>query len=95
MKVPAPAVEVVDTWYGLGLRASDSNDVAVKDLFVPKGQTTVFSPVYEPNRHFRGTLYRMPVMGSIVLASIPRSRSPSVAAPSRRCERCPQHLPSL
>ena len=64
-------VEVVDTWYGLGLRGSDSNDVSVKDLFVPKSFTTPLSPVFEPNRHFRGPLYRMPAMGNIVLASIP------------------------
>src|ERR1043165_5373951 len=27
--------EIVDTWYTLGMKATDSNDVAAKDVFVP------------------------------------------------------------
>jgi len=33
--MPAKDVEVLDTWNGLGMRGTDSTDVAVKDLFVP------------------------------------------------------------
>jgi alkylation response protein AidB-like acyl-CoA dehydrogenase len=68
--MPARDAEVVDTWRGLGLRATDSNDVAVRDVFVPARFTCPLSPVYEPNAHYRGPLYRIPVLAAIVLSSI-------------------------
>jgi indole-3-acetate monooxygenase len=65
--MPIENVEIVDTWYGLGLRGSDSNDIAVRDLFVPNAYTCPLVPTFEPNEHYRAPLYRMPVMGAIVL----------------------------
>ena len=68
--MPAANVEIVDTWYGLGLRGSDSNDVAVRDLFVPTAWTCPLVPQFEANEHYRAPLYRLPVIGAIVLANI-------------------------
>jgi indole-3-acetate monooxygenase len=64
--LPAADVEVVDTWYGLGLRGSNSNDVEVKDTFVPAGHTIPVVPGFQPNRYYMGPLYRMPIMPAIV-----------------------------
>jgi alkylation response protein AidB-like acyl-CoA dehydrogenase len=67
----AKDVEVVDTWQALGMRGTDSADVSVKDLFVPKRFTCPLVPPFEPNKHYRGPLYRMPMLAPIVLAAIP------------------------
>jgi len=69
--MPAKDVEVLDTWHGLGMRGSDSTDVSVKDLFVPKGFTCPLVPPFEPNKHYLSALYRMPMLAPIVLATIP------------------------
>jgi len=68
--VPAREAVVVDTWYGLGLRATDSNDVSLTDTFVPFQFTCPLSPVFEPNAHYRAPLYRIPVLAAIILSSI-------------------------
>lgn len=69
--MPRESVEIVDTWYGLGLRGSDSNDVSVRDVFVPTAWTCPLAPGFQPNAHYAGLLYRMPMLGAIVLAHIP------------------------
>ncbi|HTH28156.1 MAG TPA: acyl-CoA dehydrogenase family protein [Sphingobium sp.] len=37
--VPAPQAEFLDTWYVLGMRGTDSCDVAIRDVFVPSAMT--------------------------------------------------------
>ena len=69
--MPVKDVEVLDTWDGLGLRGSDSTDVAVHDLFVPSAFTCPLAPQFEPNKHYRSALYRMPMLAPIVLATLP------------------------
>jgi indole-3-acetate monooxygenase len=69
--MPAASAAIVDTWNGLGLRGSDSNDVAVRELFVPAAFTCPLTPGFEANRHYRAPLYRLPAMAAIVLATIP------------------------
>jgi alkylation response protein AidB-like acyl-CoA dehydrogenase len=69
--MPIEGAEIVDTWHGLGLRGSDSNDVSVNDLFVPKAWTCPLAPSFEPNVHYGAPLYRLPMLGAIVLAHIP------------------------
>jgi alkylation response protein AidB-like acyl-CoA dehydrogenase len=69
--MPAKDVEVLDTWHGLGLRGSDSTDVAVRDLFVPASFTCPLVPPFEPNKHYLSPLYRLPMLAPIVLATIP------------------------
>ena len=52
-------VEIVDTWSSLGMRGTDSNDVAAKDVFVPDSRSFFVTPEYERQPHFRGPLYRV------------------------------------
>jgi alkylation response protein AidB-like acyl-CoA dehydrogenase len=58
-------VEIVDTWHSLGMRGTDSNDVAFNDVFVPAHMTFPFDPTFVPSGHFAGPLYRFPA-GAIV-----------------------------
>lgn len=69
--MPAADVEILDTWHGLGLRGSNSNDVVVKDTFVPTSHTTPMVPGFQANQHFSGPLYRMPIMAAVVAPLIP------------------------
>lgn len=69
--MPAKDVEILDTWHGLGLRGSDSTDVSVRELFVPKAFTCPLVPPFEPNKHYLSPLYRLPMLAPIVLATIP------------------------
>jgi alkylation response protein AidB-like acyl-CoA dehydrogenase len=53
-------VKIVDTWYSLGMRGTDSNDVVMDDVFVPRSRTCPVVPEFEPGAHHRGPLYRIP-----------------------------------
>lgn len=66
-------VKVVDTWYGLGMRGTDSNDVVMDGIFVPKRRTFPFTPAFEPSAHHGGPLYRLPAVagGSLLIAPVP------------------------
>lgn len=63
----APEAEIVDSWYRLGMRGTDSNDVAVNDVFVPRRRTFPLAPDFEPGGHYQyqGPLYRLPGMGEV------------------------------
>lgn len=65
--VPTPEVEILDTWYTLGMRGTDSNDVAVNDVFVPFRRSARLTPTFQPGRHFHGALYRFPAAPTIGL----------------------------
>ena len=58
-------VEIVDTWHSLGMRGTDSNDVAAEGVFVPEALSFVVAPVYEPGPQFTGPLYRLPALASV------------------------------
>ena len=58
--------EILDTWYTLGMRATDSNDVEARDVFVPLHRHYPFSPHFQPTRAYEGLLYQYPVMGICV-----------------------------
>lgn len=58
-------VQIIDTWQSLGMRGTDSNDVAAEDVFVPEARSFVVAPVYEPGPHFGGPLYRLPALASV------------------------------
>ena len=62
-------VKVLDTWYTLGMRGTDSNDVAFTDVFVPAHRTFPMSPEFTPNKYFEGPLYRYPAAPIIALFS--------------------------
>lgn len=67
----AREAEIVDTWYSLGMRGTDSNDVAVKDVLVPTSRTFPLVPEFEPGPHYQGPLYRLPGMGEVVAVVAP------------------------
>jgi len=54
--------QVVDTWYSLGMRGTDSNDVVLEDVFVPARRTFPLMPGFTPGSHYGGPLYRMSAM---------------------------------
>jgi alkylation response protein AidB-like acyl-CoA dehydrogenase len=62
-------VEIVDTWYTLGMRGTDSNDVAFNDVFAPTRLTFPLDPTRAPSGHFKGPLYRYPASAIIALFS--------------------------
>jgi alkylation response protein AidB-like acyl-CoA dehydrogenase len=69
--MPAKDVEVLDTWHGLGMRGTDSTDVSVRDLFVPRAFSCPLAPTFEPNEHYRSAVYTLPMLAPIVLATLP------------------------
>jgi alkylation response protein AidB-like acyl-CoA dehydrogenase len=62
---------VLDTWYSLGMRATDTNDVAADDVFVPVARTFPLVAEFEPGTHYRGPLYRAPFMAAVATAWAP------------------------
>lgn len=54
---------IAGTWQALGMKATDSNDVAAENVFVPDYRTFRLSPHAEVNSYFQGALYRFPVAG--------------------------------
>ena len=67
----AADVHVIDTWHSLGMRGTDSNDVAAAEVFVPAARTFHVGPVFEPGPHFRGPLYRLPAVASVAVVVVP------------------------
>jgi indole-3-acetate monooxygenase len=65
-------VQIIDTWTSLGMRGTDSNDVAADGVFVPESRSFVVAPVYEPGPHFRGPLYRLPALAAtdVIIAPV-------------------------
>jgi alkylation response protein AidB-like acyl-CoA dehydrogenase len=64
-------VEIVDTWHSLGMRGTDSNDVAADGVFVPAARSTLIAPTFEPAGPFAGPLYRMPALASVDVVIAP------------------------
>jgi alkylation response protein AidB-like acyl-CoA dehydrogenase len=58
-------VQIVDTWQSLGMRGTDSNDVAADGVFVPESRSFLVTPVYQHGPHFMGPLYRLPALASV------------------------------
>lgn len=65
-------VQIIDTWQSLGMRGTDSNDVAADRVFVPEARSFIVAPVYEPAPQFRGPLYRLPALAStdVIIAPV-------------------------
>ena len=64
MVFPAEEAELIDTWHVAGLKGTGSGDIAVQDIYVPKGRSVALSvdkPVAE------GPLYKFPAFGLLAL----------------------------
>ena len=57
-------VEIIDTWDSLGMRGTDSNDIAANGVFVPESRAFRFEPDAVPPAPFDGPLYRMPALAA-------------------------------
>jgi alkylation response protein AidB-like acyl-CoA dehydrogenase len=57
-------VEIIDTWDSLGMRDTDSNDIAANGVFVPESRAFRFEPDSVPSAPFDGPLYRMPALAA-------------------------------
>ncbi len=64
MVMDAKEIKILDTWYTLGMRATDSNDIEANNVFVPDHRSFALVPEFQPNQYFQGPLYRFPAIGS-------------------------------
>jgi alkylation response protein AidB-like acyl-CoA dehydrogenase len=71
MIFPTREIEIIDTWKSLGMRATDSNDVQVDNLFAPASRTFPLTPQFTPGKHFQGPLYRFPAVGETAIIIAP------------------------
>ena len=62
-------VKILDTWHTLGMRGTDSNDVAYDNVFLPAHMSFPLVPGLPPGKHFGGPLYRFPAIPIISLFS--------------------------
>lgn len=69
--VPTAEVTIVDSWYSLGMRGTDSNDVVLEDVFVPERRTFPLMPGFTPGAHYGGPLYRMSVVAALTMVLAP------------------------
>lgn len=58
--------QILDTWHTLGMRATDSNDVAADNVFVPDHLFFPLIPDFQPGSHYKGMLYQFPAIGACV-----------------------------
>jgi alkylation response protein AidB-like acyl-CoA dehydrogenase len=61
---PSEECDIIDTWDVMGMRGTGSNDISVSGVYVPKSRTFPMVPDFEPGSHYRGPLYRLPVVGA-------------------------------
>jgi alkylation response protein AidB-like acyl-CoA dehydrogenase len=62
---PRAECEIIeDTWDVMGMRGTGSNDISVTDVYVPRSRTFPMAPDFEPGSHYRGPLYRLPLVGA-------------------------------
>lgn len=66
--VPAGEVVILDTWDSTGLRGSGSNDLTLRECFVPAERTFSYQDI-KPYRE--GMLYRFPLNILLKFASVP------------------------
>jgi indole-3-acetate monooxygenase len=63
--------EILDTWYTLGMRATDSNDVVATNVFVPFHLSFPLVPGQQQNKYYTGQLYQIPAICANPASVIP------------------------
>src|SRR5262245_34331318 len=86
-------VQIIDTWQSLGMRGTDSNDVAAEGVFVPERRAFVVAPVYNPAPQFTGALYRLPALASADVIIAPVALAIARGAISALCELADRKTP--
>ncbi|HMJ46953.1 MAG TPA: acyl-CoA dehydrogenase family protein [Ferruginibacter sp.] len=61
---------IIDTWYTLGMKGTDSNDIEAKNVFVPEHLSFFLTPEYERNQHYKSPLYKFPAIGASIASLI-------------------------
>jgi len=61
---PREQCAIIDTWDVMGMRGTGSNDISVSGVYVPASRTFPMVPEFTPGSHYRGPLYRLPVVGA-------------------------------
>lgn len=61
---------ILDTWHTLGMKATDSNDIAAENVFVPDHLLFPLVPDTEPNSWYQGPLYKFPAIGASIACLI-------------------------
>jgi hypothetical protein len=61
---PSEQCEIIDTWDVMGMRGTGSKRHLVTDVYVPRSRTFPMVPDFEPGYHYRGPLYRLPLVGA-------------------------------
>jgi alkylation response protein AidB-like acyl-CoA dehydrogenase len=69
--VPQPQVQIIDTWYVTGLRASGTQDLYVEDLFVPDEMTAPFALPAGPRALRTSALTNIPFFTLFCVAQAP------------------------
>ena len=64
---PSEECEIIDPGTSWD-RGTGSNDISVTDVYVPESRTFPMVPDFEPGSHYRGPLYRLPVVGAAASA---------------------------
>jgi alkylation response protein AidB-like acyl-CoA dehydrogenase len=62
--------QIIDTWFTLGMKATDSNDIAANEVFVPNHLFFPLAPELVPNRYYKGELYQFAAIGASVASLI-------------------------
>jgi alkylation response protein AidB-like acyl-CoA dehydrogenase len=61
---------IIDTWYTIGMKATDSNDIGAENVFVPSQLSFPLMPEFVPNSYYQGLLYKFPAIGASIASLI-------------------------
>ncbi|HEX5652825.1 MAG TPA: hypothetical protein VFX58_07115 [Chitinophagaceae bacterium] len=61
---------IIDTWYTLGMKATDSNDVVAENVFVADHLFFPLMPGLATNSYYQGPLYKFPAIGASIACLI-------------------------
>jgi alkylation response protein AidB-like acyl-CoA dehydrogenase len=64
-------VEIIKTWDSLGMRGTDSNDIAANGVLVPRSRAFLLRPDHVASAPFDGPLYRMPALAATFTIIVP------------------------